>query len=94
MTAEEVLAAVAIRGLTAADMDNLTIGMCINYIYAYDRCDARRKGYNVQDPEEQYCKLKAASAVVEEKYIRGEITRERYEGYMKPIWEYEALGNM
>lgn len=94
MTAEEVLAAVAIRGLAAADMDNMTIGMCINYIYAYDRCEARRNGHDVPDPEEQYRKLKAASAVVEERYSKGEITQERYERYMKPIWEYEALGDI
>lgn len=72
-------------------MDRMTVGMCINFIYAYDRCEARRNGYEIADPEEQYRKLKAASEVVEERYRRGEISRERYEEYMRPIWEYERL---
>lgn len=75
-------------------MDRLSIGMCINYIYAYDRCEARRSGIDVRDPEEQYRRLKAASAVVEERYRKGEISQERYEAYMRPIWEYEALGDI
>lgn len=86
------MAALAIRGLSAADMDRMTLGMCINFIYSYDRADARRQGIDVPDPEEQYRKLKAASEVVLQKYLAGEITRERYESYMAPIWEYEALG--
>lgn len=89
--AEEILAALALRGLSAADMGEMTIGMCINFVYAYDRAYARSQGKDVSDPEEQYRKLKAASAVVEERYKLGEISRERYEEFMTPIWEYEAL---
>ena len=91
MTSEEVLAAIALRGLSAADMDRMTIGMCVNFVYAYERAYARRQGIDVPDPEEQYRKLKAASEVVEQKYRDGLISRERYEEFMAPIWEYEAL---
>lgn len=83
------MAAMTARGYTMADMDRMTLGMCFNCIAAADRLTARRMGKKVEDPEVQYRKIKAVQPIVEEKYRKGEISKQRYEDYMRPIWEYE-----
>lgn len=77
------------RGFTVADMDKFSFGQLINYIYEYDRMQARARGEDVPDLEAQYRQLKAAEPVVKEKYESGEISRERYETYLAAIAEWE-----
>lgn len=83
------MAAMIARGYTIADLDRLTLGMCFNCIAAADRLTARRMGKGGEDPEVMYRKIKAVQPIVEEKYRKGLITKQRYEDYMRPIWEYE-----
>lgn len=88
-TCEEIMASMVLRGYTVEDMDRMTLGMCINAIKAADRAELRRAGKDVTDPEEQYQRLKKIVPIIEEKYRKGLITKQRYEDFMQPIWEYE-----
>lgn len=78
------------RGLTIADFDRFTYGMLINFAMEYDRIQRRLAGEEVPDEEEQYQKLKAAQPLIQERLEKGEISPEKYEEYMRPIWEWEA----
>lgn len=89
LTCEEILAALVRRGITAQDLDFMTIGMCVNFVYAYDRAEARSRGEYVPDVDAQYKKLKKIQPIVEEKYIKGKLSEEKYLEFIKPIWEYE-----
>lgn len=86
------MAAMIIRGYTVADMDKMTLGMCLNAIKAYDRAYQRSHGIDVPDPEEQYMKLKRIEKTVEKKYAEGKISEERYRSYRYAIEEYEKGG--
>lgn len=78
-------------GLTANDLEEMTVGMCINFINAFVRQKKRMNGENVPDPEQQYKKMKAIEEVVEERHRSGAISDEKYREYRKMIDDYEAL---
>lgn len=89
MTTEELLACLTVRGLNTVDMDNLTIGMCLNFIRSYDRFDTVRKGGKWEDPETAYKIAKKALPIVERRYKEGVISEEEYRSYVSEIEEYE-----
>lgn len=78
------------RGLTVADMDKMTLGMCVNFVRSYDRLTARANGLEVADPEVQYRQLKSLVPEVEARYKAGRISKDRYEAFMQSIADYEA----
>ena len=83
------MANMVIRGYTVADMDKMTLGMCLNAIKAYDRAYARSHGIEIEDPEEQYLKLKRIEKTVEKRYAEGKISDTKYRSYRSAIDEYE-----
>lgn len=89
MSTEEFVACLIIRGFTVADFDKFTYGMLINYCREYDRCQRRSRGEKVEDTEKQYKKLKKIMPLIEQKYANGEISKAQYDGYIRPILDYE-----
>lgn len=77
------------RGFSVADMDKFTVGQLINYIYEFERCQARARGEEVPDLEARYKQLKAALPVVEARLAAGEISKERFDEYVAALKEWE-----
>lgn len=90
-TCEEFIADCIECGINISDLEELTLGMCVNLINARIRLKKRINGIRVDDPEEQYRKLKAIEDVVEERFRSGKISAAKYEAYRRQIEEYEAL---
>lgn len=77
------------RGYSVADLDKMTLGMCLNLIKSTDRLKAKARGEQVEDPEEQYQRLKKIQPIVEERYAKGEISEAKYRDFMQSILDYE-----
>ncbi len=75
-----------LRGLTVADLNNMTLGMCINYMHSYDRL---RSGKKEADPEQHYRYLKEIEPVFDEEYRNGNISEEKYKEFKRQIREWE-----
>lgn len=78
------------RGLTVADFEVCTIGMLINYCHEYDRMKLKSQGKTVIDPEERYHQLKGIEQQVDDKFARGEISKEKYMKYKQSLAEWEC----
>lgn len=79
------------RHFPVSELDNFTIGMCINYCMAWDRQQKRLNGEHVTDPEEQYQKLKAMEQDVERMHDAGQIPEARYKSFRQSIEQYERM---
>lgn len=91
-TTEELAAFLIAREFPLSAWDDFTIGMLLNYIYAYDRMQKRIHGQHVSDPEEQYRQLKSMEDQVERMYREGKIKKYKYESYKQSLarWEEAA----
>lgn len=79
------------RGFPITAFDDWTLGMVINYCYAYDRQQKRMNGEEVSDPDAQYRKLKAMQPQIEELHRIGKINEGRYKSFMQSIEKYEKM---
>lgn len=77
------------RGFSVADMDKFTVGQLINYIYEFERCQARARGEEVPDLEAKYKQLKNALPLVEERHAAGQISKKQYDDYVATLREWE-----
>lgn len=88
MTTEELVACMVLRGLSVADMDQFTIGMLLNFAFAYNRIRKLANGEDAPDVDARYKQLKAIAPIVEERYRNGQITKEKYDEYRKSLERY------
>ena len=70
-------------------MDKFSYGMLINYCKEYDRCQKIMRGENITDSDKQYKQLKRILPLVKKRYENGEISKEKYEAYIKSLKDYE-----
>lgn len=89
MSTEEFVACLIMRGFAVADFDKFTYGMLINYCRAHDRLQRIARGESVPDEEMQYKQLKSIESIVEQQFLNGEITKEKYDDYKNSLAEWE-----
>ena len=70
-------------------MDKFSYGMLINYCREYDRCQKIIRGESVTDSEKQYKQLKRILPLVKKRFENGEISKQKYENYIKSLSDYE-----
>ena len=70
-------------GLTSADLDEMNVGLVIDYIGEY----LRKKD---DDIDEKYIKMKKIQPLVEERFVKGEYPKEKYDKFMEFIRLYES----
>lgn len=77
------MVATALRiGLSLEDLDKISIGFLLDVMQEIS-------GNDGTELEERYNKLKAIEKIVEQRYLKGEISEEKYINYRKAIQEYE-----
>lgn len=69
-------------GLSLEDLDKISIGFLLDVMQEIS-------GNDGTEIEERYNKLKAIEKIVEQRYLKGEISEEKYINYRKAIQEYE-----
>ena len=70
-------------GLTSADLDEMNVGLVMDYIGEY----LRKKD---DDIDEKYIKMKKIQPLVEERFVKGEYPKEKYDKFMEFIRLYES----
>lgn len=72
-------------GLSLEDLDKISIGFLLDIMQEIS-------GNDGTELDEKYKKLKAVEKLVEERYAKGEISKEKYNDYRKALAEYEEVG--
>lgn len=89
LSSEGLIAHLIARGFAVADMDKMSYGQLINFVYETDRLAAMARGEEVPDYEARYRQLKAAEPIIEERRQAGKITAEEYAGFKAALAEWE-----
>ena len=71
-------------GFSLDDLDKISIGFLLDILQEIS-------GNDGTELEEKYKKLKAIEPIVEKRYLKGEITKEKYQNYKKALAEYEGV---
>ena len=74
-------------GLTAADLDNWSIGFVCDYIKEY--VDSIHSKSRNPDVDEKYEKMKKLQPMIEQRYQSGEYPQDKYDRFMGFIHRYE-----
>lgn len=86
---EELLALLLSFGVSVSDACMMTFGSAVNLLLECSRLDKIKRGVPVTDPDKQYRQLKAIEPIVDEKYLRGEISEAKYRGFKASLERWE-----
>lgn len=77
------------RGFPLSELDNWNTGALIDWALETDRIRKRQRGETVEDPYEQYLKLKEMEPDIDAMYAAGEIKESKYQSYKRTLAECE-----
>lgn len=66
-----------------SELDDFTMGFFVDLLRVFN-------GYDEVKENKRYEKLKSIEKLVEHRYLKGEISKQRYESYKKSLKTYEG----
>lgn len=89
LTSDEFAVCCFNAGLTSAEIDEWNIGTILDFIHSKNKSMMKSYDKEYHDDEERYNQLKAIEPLADEKFNRGEISKEKYDKFKRQLSEWK-----